>query len=204
MDLTADRAKLKELYMPGTEDFVLVDVPKLPFAMVDGQGSPEYGAGAAAIKCLFATIYPIRRAARSRLGKAFVEPPVEFLHLGADPRDLATGKREEWRWRAMVTLPEWTDEAMFADAVAQARRQPGGVPDTLRMELFEEGRCAQIMHVGRPDSISGRLDQLYREFLPRKRLTPAGAYHEIYLDDWSRVAPDRRRLVLRQPVRAAS
>lgn len=36
MDLTKDRKRLKELYMPGTEDFSLVDVPELPFAMIDG------------------------------------------------------------------------------------------------------------------------------------------------------------------------
>lgn len=73
MDLTADRAKLKQLYMPGTEDFVLVDVPELPFAMIDGHGDPEQGAGAQATKCLFTTIQPIRREARAHMGKAFVE-----------------------------------------------------------------------------------------------------------------------------------
>ena len=36
MDLTKDRKKLKELYLPGTENFVLVDVPDLFYAVIDG------------------------------------------------------------------------------------------------------------------------------------------------------------------------
>lgn len=201
MDLTKDRAKLKELYMPGTQDFVLVDVPELPFATIDGQGPPETGAGAHAIKCLFTAIQPIRREARSRMGKSFVDAPVEMLYRADDMRDLATGNKDRWLWRAMITVPSFTDEAMFSDAVARAREQLGDLPDTLRMESFEEGRCAQIMHVGPAQDVPTLLERLYTRFLPQNRLAPAGAYHEIYLDDWSRAAPERRRMVLRQPVR---
>lgn len=116
-------------------------------------------------------------------------------------RDFAAGDREKWKWRAMIVLPAWTDGAMFENAVAEALAQLGGVPDTLRMEPIEEGNCAQIMHVGPPRDIPALLERLYAEFLPRNNLVPAGAYHEIYLDDWSRTAPERRKMVLRQPVR---
>jgi hypothetical protein len=38
MDLIENRAKLKELYHPPQDRFSLVDVPELPFAVIDGQG----------------------------------------------------------------------------------------------------------------------------------------------------------------------
>ena len=41
MDLTKDRKKLMELYRPDTDQFTLVDVPELPFAMLDGTGTPD-------------------------------------------------------------------------------------------------------------------------------------------------------------------
>ena len=201
MDLTKDRKKLMELYRPDTDQFTLVDVPELPFAMLDGTGTPDDGAPAAAIKCLYTAIYTIRREARARMGKAFVEPPVEMLYWADDMADLVSGNKDKWKWRVMIPLPAWTDSELFARSVAEAEKQLGKPLGGLRMELFEEGCCAQIMHVGQACDIPGLLKELYTEFLPRNGLKPSGAYHEIYLDDWSRTAPEQRKLILRQPVR---
>jgi hypothetical protein len=200
MDLTKDRAKLKELYMPGTADFTRVDVPELPFAMIDGRGAPESDAIGHMIKGLFIAIQPIRREARARLGKDFVEAPVEILYWADDMDDLVHGNREKWHWRVMITLPAWTDAALFHNATAELRKQDSA-PDSLRMERFTEGTCVQVMQVGQMEQISARLSRLYQQFLPENGLAPAGAYHEIYLGDWNRTAPERRRIILRQPVR---
>ncbi|MBN2686363.1 MAG: GyrI-like domain-containing protein [Pontiellaceae bacterium] len=195
MDLTKDRKKLKELYLPGTEDFVLVDVPDLFFAVIDGEGSPEEEGASAAIQHLFKTIYPIRREARKRMGKSFVEPPPEMLYWADDMRDLPLGNKERWKWKSMVVLPEWADETLFSVEAENAA-------PAVRAERFEEGLCAQIMYVGDLQGIPALLERLYIEYLPQQGLVPAGAYHEIYLDDWRRIAPEKRRTVLRQPVRS--
>lgn len=199
MDLSKDRNKLMELYRPGTEEFSFVDVPELPFAMIDGEGSPDEQA-AEAIKTLYTTIYPFRRLARKRMGKSFVEPPVEMLYWADDMADLVKGNKEKWKWRTIVPLPVWIDAAMFADAVAGTKEHMGKVPDSLRMDTFTEGRCVQIMHVGSATEVPLLAQQLYTQFLPRHNLRAIGAYHEIYLDDWSRTAPEKRKIILRQPV----
>lgn len=201
IDLLQDRKKLLELYRPGADEFSLVDVPELPFAMVDGEGPPENGAGVA-IKALFQAIQPIRRATCERMGKAFVEPPAEMLYWADNAGDLAAGRKDRWRWRATVTLPAWIDAAAFANSFGKAREHMDAVPPTLRFARFAEGRCAQIMHVGSADGISALLHRLYSRFLPEQGLAPYGACHEIYLDDWSRVAPQKRNFILRQPVRS--
>lgn len=200
MDLTKDRAKLKELYMPGTADYTFVDVPELPFAMIDGHGAPESDAIGQMIRGLFIAIQPIRREARARMGKNFVEAPVEMLYWADDMDDLVHGNREKWHWRVMITLPAWTDTALFDDATAELRKR-GSAPDSLRMERFTEGTCVQVMQVGQMAQIPARLSRLYRQFLPESGLAPTGAYHEIYLGDWNRIAPERRKIILRQPVR---
>lgn len=194
MDLTKDRKKLKELYLPGTENFVLVDVPDLFYAVIDGEGSPEEEGDSAVIQHLFKSIYPIRREARKRMGKSFVEPPPEMLYWADDMRDLPLGNKERWKWKAMVVLPDWADESQFSV-------EDGNAAPTVRAERFKEGLCAQIMHVGGSQGIPTLLERLYTQYLPQQSLVPAGAYHEIYLDDWHRVAPEKRRTVLRQPVR---
>ena len=84
MDLAVDRAKLKELYMPGVEDFMFVDVPEMPFAVIDGTGAPDD-----AIKRLFVAIQPIRRQARAELGKLpTLEPGQRLLGYARAGGDL--------------------------------------------------------------------------------------------------------------------
>lgn len=204
MDLTQDRKKLKELYQPPVDEFTLVDVPELPFAVIDGKGPPDRNACERVVKDLFTVIYPIRRTARERMGRTFVEAPLEMLYWADDSRDLVAGRKEHWKWRAMITLPVWTDAAMFSSAVAQAQKQAAIDPSAPRLELFHEGRCAQILLVGQEGEVPALLTRLYSEFLPKKGLEPTGAYHEIYLDDWNRVWPRARKIILRQAVRPAT
>ncbi len=200
MDLTQDRAMLGALYAPPAGQFSLVEVPTLPFAVLDGEGPPEQPSVAAAVKGLYTAIYPIRRKARERMGKSFIEPPVEILYWADDMRDLAAGRRENWHWRAQITLPVWADAACLAEACAEMRQELDSAP-VPRWQALAEGRCAQFLHVGPVDALPAILERLYMDYLPQQGLEPAGPYHEIYLDDWSRVAAAKRKLILRQPVR---
>jgi hypothetical protein len=45
---------------------------------------------------------------------------------------------------------------------------------------------------------------MHHELIPDHGLRLAGTHHEIYLGDFRRVAPERRRTILRQPVTDAS
>lgn len=202
IDLTKDRTLLRTLYAPPAGDFSIVDVPKLPFAVLEGDGPPVQAAIEPAVKALFTAIYPIRREARQRAGKSFVEAPLEILYWAQDMRDLAAGNREAWKWRVQITLPIWADADHLARSVSdmQAELQGAG---PIRYDVTAEGRCVQTLHVGPPAGIPETLARLYDDFLPRMGLEPEGRYHEIYLDDWSRVASDRCKIILRQPLRSA-
>jgi hypothetical protein len=195
------KERLKELYLPTTDDFVFVDVPELQFAMVNGEGDPDDVPFRHAVKWLFSAIYPIKRIAKERMGKDFVEPPLEGLWWADDPNDLVAGRRDRLKWRLMVVTADWVSEEMFEEAVATASGRLGEVPGTLRLERYDEGRCVQIMYIGdyRTDAAS-IARRLHHEFLPQHDLRPNGHHHEIYLSDPSRVAPDKMRTVVRQPV----
>lgn len=196
------KTRLTELYLPTTEDFVVVDVPEMQFVMVDGEGTPQEELHRHAVKWLFSALYPIKRVAKERMGKEFVEPPLEGLWWADDPADLIAGKRDKLKWRMMIVTADWVNDDMFERAVATATGRLGDPPDNLRLERFYEGRSVQIMYVGdyskQAAAIAGRL---HHDFLPEHDLEPNGHHHEIYLNDPSRVAPERWRTVVRQPVR---
>ena len=196
------RARLNERYLPPVTDFVLVDVPEMRFLMVDGRGGPDSPELAEAIKWLSAVINSIKPFARERMGKNFVEPPLEGLWWADDVRDFIHGNRDKLNWRMMfVYEPDWLTAMMFEDAVVKAKARLCEPPASLRLESFHEGLSAQIMHVGPNSGEAPTLVRPHREFLPARGLVPAGHHHEVYMNDPKRVAPEKLKTVLRQPVR---
>ncbi len=194
--------RLRELYLPPTDDFVVVDVPRMKFFMVDGEGSPDDEPFAEAVRWLFAAVYPIKLAAKKRMGRSFIEAPLEGLWWADDMADFVAGKKDKLKWRMMIPAPEWANEDMFAEAVVEAAKRRGEAPASLRLDSYEEGRSVQIMHVGPYEKEAATIARrLHKEFLPAHGLVPNGPHHEIYLNDPRRTAPGKRKTVLRQPVR---
>ena len=202
MEAEDPKARLKELYLPATKEFVFVDVPEMQFAMIDGEGSPDDDRFKHSVRWLFSAIRPIRPIAKERMGKDFVEPPLEGLWWADDMNDLIAGHKDKLKWRLMIVMADWVDRDMFERGVATASERLGEVPDGLRLERFDEGRSVQIMYVGDYSRGAAALARrLHEEFLPRHDLAPNGHQHEIYLSDPARVASEKMRTVVRQPVR---
>ena len=65
---------------------------------------------------------------------------------------------------------------------------------------LHEGKSVQTLHVGDYSELGAVCQRLYDEYLPENGLKPNGHYHEIYLNDPARTAPQNRRIVIRQPV----
>jgi hypothetical protein len=205
MSALDDRKRLTELYLPSSRDFALVDVPDLQFVMIDGDGDHHSDAFVHATRWLWAVIYPVKRVAKQRMGKRFVEAPLECLWWADDMRDFIAKKREKFKWRQMIVTADWVDQEMFDQAVAAPAERLGNPPGSLRLERFTEGPSVQIMHIG-PENEQAEtiMARLHNEYLPEHGLVAVGYHHEIYLTDPNRVAPERLRTVLRQPVAPAS
>ncbi len=196
------KERLNELYLPPSDKFVLVDVPEMRYVMIDGRGAEDRAPLDHAVKWLFTAIHPIKRMARERMGKQFVEPPLEGLWWADDPQDFIRGNRDKLNWRMMIVYePEWLTAEMLDDGVEAAKPRLGQPPESLRLESCREGLCAQIMYIGPPQKQGPTLERMHREFLPAKKVVASGLHHEIYLTDPNRTAPEKHKTVLRQPVR---
>jgi hypothetical protein len=113
--------------------------------------------------------------------------------------------KSRWDWTLMLMVPDWIDRTMFTTAVEHtgATHQPARLDD-VRLQTLSEGRCVQTLHVGSFDDEADVLAQLHHGFIPDHRLRMAGTHHEIYLSDFRKVAPDKRRTILRQPITTAT
>ena len=199
-----DLGRLKELYLPSDKDFTLVDVPEMQFVMLNGEGSPRGEAYAHAMRRLFSVVYPIKLIAKERMGKRFVEPPMEGLYWADDMADFIAGDQDKFKWRVMIVTADWVSHEMFKEAVSKTEERLGEVPSSLQLGTYDEGTSVQIMHIGPPGELSPVVARLHQEFLPANNLTPNGHHHEIYLNDPRRVAPEKVKTVVRQPVRSCA
>ena len=101
----------------------------------------------------------------------------------------------------MIMTPDWITKEMYIDAVAQVRKGKNPVAlNKIRLETFHEGLAVQILHVGSYDDEAPTLAKMHQEFIPQHGFEMCGKHHEIYLSDPRRVAPEKLKTVLRQPV----
>ncbi|MCB1517910.1 MAG: GyrI-like domain-containing protein [Hyphomicrobiaceae bacterium] len=198
------KKQLKALYQPSAKTFAIVDVPKMQFFKVDGMGDPnvseEYGL---CVQWLYSIAYPLKFWAKKELGKDHVVPPLEGLWWADDMNAFIKGDRGAWKWTMMVMAPDWVTQEAFVEARDAAVKKVGGEPPaSLRLETFDEGLSVQIMHLGPYSAEAPTIAKLHSEFLPANGLVENGHHHEIYLNDPRRVAPEKLKTVLRQPVRS--
>jgi hypothetical protein len=193
-----------DAYRAPRDRFRIVDVPDLTYLMIDGSGDPNTSpVFASAVAALYPLAYALKFASKRELDRDYVVMPLEGLWW-ADDMDAFTTSRDKsrWDWTLLMVVPPWIDD----DAVARARdavgrRSPPERLDEVRLESLCERRCVQTLHVGSFDSEGPLLQRMHEEFLPAHGLRLAGRHHEIYLSDARRVAPGKRRTILRQPVR---
>lgn len=199
------KKQLKTLFNP-PKRFVIVDVPEMQFLMVDGHGDPNVAqAYQDALAALYAAAYKIKFISKKQLGQDYVVPPLEGLWWAEDMDTFSTARdKSQWDWTMMIMTPDWITGEVFADALEQVHR--GKNPAALgkvRLESYHEGLSVQIMHIGSYDEEGPTILKLHNVFLPENGYVENGKHHEIYLGDPRRVAPEKLKTVLRQPIKTA-
>lgn len=200
MNVERFHERIRELYLPPEDQFTIVDVPEIRYAVIDGLGDPGKDENSKAAKWLYSVVHLVKPFVKERMGKNFIEPPLEYQVWADNQKDFLEAKKDKWNWRAMIVFIDWITQEQFEDAVFEVTQKRGPVPETLRLENLNEGKCVQIMHIGDYEGLASVCDDLYNEYLPKNKLEPNGYYHEIYLNDPIRTAPDKRKIVIRQPV----
>lgn len=201
-----DLKKTLDSYQAKRGQFRVVEVPELQYLMIDGHGdpnsSPEY---TSALESLYPLAYTLKFLSKRELGRDYVVMPLEGLWWADDMTSFTSARdKSQWDWTMMILQPEWLGPDEFAAARAQLTAK--GAPqrlDEVRWGTLREGRCVQTLHVGSYDDEAPVLDELHERFIPEQGLRMAGTHHEIYLSDARKVAPEKLRTILRQPVTEA-
>jgi len=196
------KKQYKALYNPPSTQVVMADVPRLQFLMIDSRGDPNTSVEfQQAIEALYGVAYTLKFM--MKLEKELLDYPVmglEGLWWAQDMEAFCRGDKSDWLCTLMIMQPEAIVQEYVTEAQEKVRekKNPPAL-DKLRLEWFEEGKCAQIMHRG-PYAEEGPTVAKLHEFIAAGGLRLRGKHHEVYLTDPRRCKPQNMKTVLRQPV----
>ncbi|CAH0171070.1 GyrI-like domain-containing protein [Microbacterium sp. Bi128] len=198
-----DFTKAFDSYQARVGEFRVLEIPEMRYLMIDGHGDPNTSpAYTQALQALYPVAYKLKFASKRDLGRDYVVPPLEGLWWAEDMDAFTVARdKSQWDWSMMLMVPEWIDETMFHEAVDVVKAK-GSVDrlDDVRIETLAEGVCVQTLHIGSFDDEADVLEKMHDEFIPGQWLSLSGKHHEIYFNDVRKVAPDKLRTLLRQPV----
>lgn len=203
------KKEYKEFYLPKNKPEI-VDIPAMKFIAVRGKGDPneEGGEYKAAIGLLYGIAFTIKmskKGARQIEGYFdYVVPPLEGFWWQEGIEGVDYGRKEDFCWISVIRLPDFVTKADVEWAVEEAGRKKG--QDFSKVEFLEirEGLCIQCMHIGlydeEPATVAG-MDSYLQENGYENDFSSGRLHHEIYLSDARRVAPEKKKTVIRHPIR---
>lgn len=203
------KKEYKAFYLP-KEKPGIVEIPPMNFLAVRGKGDPnqENGEYQTAMSLLYGLAFTIKM---SKLGDHQIEgyfdyvvPPLEGFWWQEGSKVLDYANKETFQWVSLIRLPDFVTRADFDWAVAEATRKKKTDFSRAEFLTYHEGLCVQCMHIGPYDdepATIALMDAYIRENGYETDITEKRFHHEIYLSDARRVAPEKRKTVLRQPIR---
>jgi len=168
----------------------------------------EGGDYKAAIGLLYAIAFTIKM---SKKGSHQIEgyfdyviPPLEGFWWQDGINGIDYAHKEDFHWISVIRLPDFVAENDFRWAVDEATKKKKQDFSRVEFLTIEEGLCVQCMHIGPYDNEPATVTMMHK-FMEQHDyeldITDKRLHHEIYLSDARKVAPEKRRTVIRHPIR---
>ena len=203
------KKEYKEFYLPKKRPEI-IEMPSMNFLAVRGMGDPneEGGDYKISIGLLYGIAFTIKM---SKMGNRKIEgyfdyvmPPLEGFWWQEGMREMDFTRKADFQWISMIRLPDFVKREDFQWAKNEAQRKKNRDFSRVEFMTFQEGLCVQCMHIGSYDEESATMEEMNR-YLTREGFvldfTEERRHHEIYLSDARRIAPQRRRTVIRDPIK---
>ena len=205
------KKEYKEFYMPKNKPEI-VNVPKANYIAVRGKGDPneEGGMYQKALGVLYAVAYTLKMSYKTAYQIVgffeYVVPPLEgfWWQDGVDGVDYSD--KASFHWISVIRLPDFITEKDVEWAVQTASQKKKMDCSPAEFLTVDEGLCVQIMHIGAYDDEPATvavMDAFLRENGYANDLGRERLHHEIYLSDARKTVPEKRKTVIRHPIKRA-
>lgn len=206
------KKEFKELYNPPARPEVLRIGP-MHFAAVSGTGDPNSPKGdfQKAIEMLYSLLYTIKMSKKTSWQPEgyfdFVVPPLEGLwqSKGDPAAPVDYDHKEDFVWTAMIRLPDFLSEEDFEKAKELAERKKKIDLSRVQYLDWQEGLIMQCLHKGSYDDEPATIKAMHEAMDAagyQTDFSESRRHHEIYLSDPRKTAPEKRKTILRFPIRS--
>lgn len=205
------KKEYREFYMPKDKPGI-VTVPSMNYIAVRGQGDPnlEEGEYKQSIGVLYGIAFTIKM---SKMGDHridgyfdYVVPPLEGFWWQEGIAGIDYAHKEDFQWISVIRLPDFVTIDDFNWAVAEATRKKHMDFSKAAFLTYDEGLCVQCMHIGSYDAEPATVSMMHAYMEQQGYaldITGERRHHEIYLSDARKVAMEKRKTVIRHPIRKA-
>lgn len=205
------KKEYKEFYVPKNKPEI-VNVPKANYIAVRGKGDPneEGGMYQKALGVLYAVAYTLKMSYKTAYQIEgffeYVVPPLEGFWWQAGVDGVDYSDKASFHWISVIRLPDFITEKDVEWAVQTASQKKKMDCSPAEFLTVDEGLCVQIMHIGAYDDEPATvavMDAFLRENGYANDLGRERLHHEIYLSDARKTAPEKRKTVIRHPIKRA-
>jgi hypothetical protein len=196
-----------DLYQLHKDEYITPSTPKLveikpaQYLTIAGRGEPGAEEFITRLGALYNVAFTIKMAQKFA-GRDYKVCKLEGLWWADKPdRDFILEARDEWNWKLVIRTPGFIDDNLLADAITNLnKRAKGKEVRDVKLEMIDEGLCVQMLHIGSYGREAETIAKM-KECAKGEGLSFHGLHHEIYLSDPRRVAEQRLKTILRNPVR---
>ena len=188
----------------------IVTVPRMNYIAVRGQGDPnaedsEYKQAIGLLYGIAFTIKMSKKGSHQIEGYFdYVVPPLEGFWWQDDIIGVDFSRKDDFKWISVIRLPDFVTEDDFNWAVGEASAKKKVDFSKVEFLTYDEGLCVQCMHIGSYDDEPATVAVMH-EFMESQGyaldITDKRLHHEIYLSDARKVAPEKRKTVIRHPIK---
>lgn len=203
------KKEYREFYLPKNRPEI-VTVPPMNYIAVRGSGDPnaEDGDYQKAIGLLYGIAYTIKMSKKGthQIDGYFdyVVPPLEGFWWQTGISGVDYSRKQDFNWISVIRLPDFVKEADFNWAVKEASAKKQQDFSKAEFLTVEEGLCVQCMHIGAYDDEPATVQKMHAYMEQQGYvldITDRRLHHEIYLSDARKVPAEKRKTVIRHPVR---
>ena len=203
------KKEYKEFYLPKDQPGI-VDVPKMNYLAVRGQGDPndKNGEYKQTIGLLYGIAFTIKMSKKTdhRIEGYFdyVVPPLEGFWWQEGIEGIDYGHKENFRFISILRLPDFVTKEDFDWAIEEAVRKKKTDFSKVEFFTYDEGLCVQCMHIGPYDDEPATVEKMHACMEEQGYvldITDQRMHHEIYLSDARKTDPQKLKTVIRHPIK---
>ena len=199
----------KELYPP-KEDISIVNIKKMKFLAVFGEGDPndEDGEYKKSIELLYPIAYTLRMSYKTDYKIPgffeYVVPPLEGFWWQEGIKGVDLENKQNFKFISLLRLPDFISKKDFDWAIKRASEKKKIDFSKVEFLTYEEGLCVQALHIGPYDEEIKTVMKMH-EYIKNNNyqldINDNRFHHEIYLNNPLKTKPEKLKTIIRHPIK---